>query len=155
MKRLHVSLSVEQLDNSVKFYSTLFGSEPTLLKDDYAQWILDDPSVNFSISARGGKPGFNHVGIQAETEEELQELYGRVHQTDGVLIEQGQTVCCYAESNKNWVIDPQDVRWEVFHTTRRTDHFGTASMGKQSDAGCCGGATEATPAVHSIDDVCG
>lgn len=152
MKKLHVSLAVENLDNSVKFYSTLFGSEPTMLKEDYAQWIIDDPSVNFSIAAKGGTPGFNHVGIQAETEEELQEMYARVRETDGVLVEQGQTVCCYAESNKNWVVDPQEVRWEVFHTTRRTEHFGTAGIAKQSEGGCCGGVGASAPIVE-IDGV--
>ena len=106
-------------------------------KEDYAQWILDDPSVNFSISARGGEPGFNHVGIQAETAEELDELYRRVRETDGVLIEQGHTVCCYAESDKNWVTDPQDVRWEVFHTTRRTEHFGDNKPTPATSESCC------------------
>jgi len=141
MKRLHVSLAVDNLPNSVKFYSTLFASQPTMLKDDYAQWILDDPRVNFSIAARGGAPGFNHVGIQAESEDELQELYGRIRETDGVLVEQGETVCCYAQSNKNWVIDPQNVKWEVFHTTRRTDEFGDNHQAPAaSEGGCCGGA---------------
>jgi catechol 2,3-dioxygenase-like lactoylglutathione lyase family enzyme len=153
MKRLHVSLSVGHLKDSVKFYSTLFGSEPTMQKDDYAQWILDDPRVNFSIASRGGTPGFNHVGIQAENEEELSELYERVRETDGVLIEQGKTVCCYAESNKNWVIDPQDVRWEIFHTTGRTEQFGDDGKTKAS-GGCCGGAAqEAIPVVETIEEL--
>lgn len=140
MKRLHVSLAVENLEESRQFYSTLFGAPPTMLKEDYAQWILDDPRVNFSVTSRGATPGFNHLGIQAETEGELSELYDRIRKTDGVLVEQGQTVCCYAESNKNWVIDPQDVRWEVFHTTRRTEQFGTAETSESSGGGCCGDA---------------
>ena len=117
MKRLHVHVAVEDLSRSVGFYSTLFAAEPTVLKPDYAKWMLDDPRVNFAISQRGGVPGIEHLGIQVETPEELDEVYGRLRAADGPVLEEGETVCCYHRSEKSWISDPQGVSWETFLTS--------------------------------------
>jgi catechol 2,3-dioxygenase-like lactoylglutathione lyase family enzyme len=127
MKRLHVSVAVEDLDRSVRFYSTLFAAEPTVLKTDYAKWMLDDPRVNFSITARGRHPGFDHLGIQVEDREELDEVYARLRAAERPVVEQGAVTCCYANSEKAWVSDPQGIAWEAFLTHGLNAEFGDGS----------------------------
>src|SRR5882757_11392003 len=117
MKRLHVHVAVDDLSRSIGFYSTLFAAKPSVLKDDYAKWMLDDPRVNFAISARGSEPGLDHLGIQVESADELQEVYSRLRQAGGAIVEQGQTACCYAKSEKSWIDDPAGIAWETFFTT--------------------------------------
>ena len=124
MKRLHVHVAVESIDTSVRFYSALFAAAPTIRKDDYAKWLLDEPRVNFAISARGGEPGPDHFGIQVETKEELDEVYGRLRQAGRPVLEEGETVCCYARSEKAWIADPQGVPWEAFLTTGASTIYG-------------------------------
>jgi catechol 2,3-dioxygenase-like lactoylglutathione lyase family enzyme len=125
MKRLHVNLSVQDLDTSVGFYTSLFESEPTVLKDDYAKWMLDDPRVNFAITTRGGRTGINHLGIQVESREELGEVYRRLKTAGAPLLEEGETTCCYAKSEKNWIHDPQGIAWETFLTTGESPVYGS------------------------------
>ena len=144
MKRFHVHLAVEDLAASVRFYTALFGCGPGVLKDDYAKWMLEDPRVNFAISARGRAPGLDHLGIQVEDSGELQEVYGRLKQAEGPVIEEGKTTCCYARSEKSWIADPQGVSWEAFLTTGESTVYGTAAprpssvpQGKDRRA-CCG-----------------
>ena len=117
MKRLHVHIAVDDLNQSINFYSTLFSAEPTVAKSDYAKWMLDDPRVNFAISQRGAKAGVEHLGIQVETSDELADVYERLSRADAAVLEEGETTCCYARSEKSWVSDPSGVAWEVFHTT--------------------------------------
>ena len=117
MKRLHVHVAVRNLDESVRFYSTLFAAAPTVLKPDYAKWMLNDPRVNFAISTPGETTGVDHLGIQVENEGELREVYGRLQQAERPVLEEGATTCCYAKSEKSWIADPQGVTWETFHTT--------------------------------------
>lgn len=125
MKRLHVHVSVKDLAISIRFYSQLFASEPSVRKDDYAKWMLDDPRVNFAISQRDGKPGVQHLGIQVEDRSELEEVYGRLQRAEGPMIEEGATTCCYAQSEKGWIDDPQGVQWETFLTTGESTVYGT------------------------------
>ena len=124
MKRLHVHVAVEDLAQATRFYSALFATDPTVLKPDYAKWMHDDPRVNFAISARGAKPGVEHLGIQAETDDELREVYARLQSADAPVLEEGATTCCYAKSEKSWVNDPAGVAWEVFHTTGDSATYG-------------------------------
>ena len=126
MKRMHVHVSVEDIAKSVGFYSALFAAQPAVLKDDYAKWMLDDPRVNFAISTRGREPGLDHLGIQVETAGELQEVYARLRQADGAVVEEGQTTCCYAKSEKSWIDDPAGISWETFHTTGEATNYGTS-----------------------------
>lgn len=125
MKRLHVHVSVKDLEASVRFYSQLFSTAPSVRKADYAKWMLDDPRVNFAISNRGAAPGVNHLGIQVEDRDELEEVYGRLKAADGPTIEEGEKVCCYSESEKSWIEDPQGVQWETFLTTGESTVYGT------------------------------
>lgn len=124
MKRLHVNVGVEDIPQSVQFYSRLFAAEPTVLKDDYAKWMLDEPRVNFAISRQCGKIGVNHLGIQAETEDELGEVYGRLERAGGSILDEGETTCCYARSTKRWISDPQGVAWETFLTHGESSTYG-------------------------------
>jgi len=124
VKRLHVHVAVESLDESVRFYSVLFGGEPSVRKDDYAKWMLDDPRVNFAISARGRVPGVDHLGVQVEAREELAEVAGRLRSAEAALFDEGPTTCCYARSEKAWVRDPSGVSWETFHTTGESTTYG-------------------------------
>ena len=125
MKRLHVHVSVKDLGASVRFYSQLFAANPTVHRPDYAKWMLDDPRVNFAISRRDGKPGVQHLGIQVEDREELKEVYERLRRAEGPVIEEGETTCCYAHSEKSWIDDPQGVQWETFLTTGESTVYGT------------------------------
>jgi catechol 2,3-dioxygenase-like lactoylglutathione lyase family enzyme len=142
MKRLHVHVSVKDLDASIHFYSQLFASVPSVRKDDYAKWMLDDPRVNFAISKRDGKPGVQHLGIQVEDRTELAEVYERLQRAEGPVIEEGETTCCYAHSEKSWIDDPQGVQWETFLTTGESTEYGTdeirsVQQKRQVDAPCC------------------
>ncbi|MEM1439774.1 MAG: ArsI/CadI family heavy metal resistance metalloenzyme [Pseudomonadota bacterium] len=134
MKRLHVSVGVADLEESLRFYSALFGAEPTLVKTDYAKWMLDDPRVNFAITTREGGLGVGHLGIQSETQEELVEVFGRVADTGRAIFDEGDTSCCYANSTKQWVDDPQGVVWETFQTHEQVADFGATP--KRPEA-CC------------------
>ena len=152
MKRLHVHVAVSDLQRSVGFYSALFAAQPTVLKSDYAKWMLEDPRVNFVISTRGGEPGLDHLGIQVESQEELHEVFGRMRQAGGNIIEQGQTACCYAKSEKSWIDDPAGISWETFHTTGESITYGDgtgerdARVAHEKQSACCAApAPAATP----------
>ena len=136
MKRLHVHVGVTDLDQSVRFYSTLFASPPTVLKDDYAKWMLDDPRVNFAISAGAEQAnGVRHLGIQAESIGELGEVYGRLKAADRPVLEEGRTTCCYAKSEKSWVADPDGTVWEAFFTDGEATVYGDSpELGTLADS---------------------
>lgn len=146
MKRLHVHVAVADLDASVRFYSALFAAEPTVLKPDYAKWMLEDPRVNFAISARGGAAiGLDHLGIQAEDEAELAEVYSRLEAADTPVLEQGDVTCCYANSEKSWIIDPSGIAWEAFLTHGTSTVYGDGSLRLSAETAdlppsgaCCG-----------------
>lgn len=141
MKRLHVHVSVRDLDASVRFYSRLFAADPTVRKSDYAKWMLEDPRVNFAISQRDGRPGVQHLGIQVEDRGELAEVYERLRRAERPVIEEGETTCCYAHSEKSWIGDPQGIQWETFLTTAESTVYGTDDIHAQEDkrakAPCC------------------
>lgn len=143
MKRLHVHVSVVDLSRSIGFYSALFACEPSVVKSDYAKWMLEDPRVNFAISTRGREPGLDHLGIQVETGDELQDVYARLRQAGGNVIEQGQTACCYAKSEKSWIDDPAGIAWETFHTTGESTDYGDGSgenrarVAHEQQSACC------------------
>lgn len=124
MKRFHVHVAVDELQRSISFYSALFAAEPSVIKADYAKWMLDDPRVNFAISTRGRQPGLDHLGIQVENQDELHEVYARLRGAGGAIIEQGQTACCYAKSEKSWIDDTAGIAWETFHTTGENTEYG-------------------------------
>ena len=141
MKRFHVHVSVDDLSRSIGFYSHLFAAEPVVIKDDYAKWMLDDPTVNFAISTRSGAPGVDHLGIQVETGQQLGELAGRLKAAGEVTRDQEATTCCYARSDKAWVNDPSGLRWETFHTFGEATYYGedepAAALAAKSGAACC------------------
>lgn len=116
MKRFHVHIHVDDLTKSIAFYSKLFAASPARVEADYAKWMLEDPRINFAISTRGGKPGLDHLGFQTDDPEELAALKARAEDADMALLDEGQTTCCYARSEKHWVTDPQGIAWEHFHT---------------------------------------
>jgi hypothetical protein len=139
MKRLHVHVAVHDINQSVRFYSALFAAQPSVLKDDYAKWMLDDPRVNFAISARGAKTGLDHLGIQAENGEELEDIGSRLAQADVSTTPQKGASCCYAKSDKYWTIDPQGVAWESFHSLDSVPTYGdqVRPVTREAKAACC------------------
>ncbi|WP_341676300.1 ArsI/CadI family heavy metal resistance metalloenzyme [Niveibacterium sp. SC-1] len=137
MKRFHVHAYVADLQASITFYSKLFGAEPTRVETDYAKWMLDDPRLNFAISARGREPGIDHLGFQADSEEELAELKERAESADVALLDEGTTTCCYSRSNKHWVTDPQGIAWEHFHTLDSVPVFNEKSAEPGDPSACC------------------
>ncbi len=157
MKRMHVHMAVENLEQSIRFYSTMFSAKPTVVKPDYAKWMLEDPRVNFAISTHSGRaPGIDHLGIQVENGDELQEVYGRLKQAEGPVLEEGKTTCCYAESEKSWIADPQGVPWEAFLTTGESTVYGNSGpmVGRTGNAvgaatACCGSESAQAPAKSS------
>jgi catechol 2,3-dioxygenase-like lactoylglutathione lyase family enzyme len=132
MKRMHVHVAVDDLPRSIGFYSALFATQPAVIKADYAKWMLDDPHVNFAVSTRGRQPGLDHLGIQVEDKEELNEVYARLRQAGGTIIEQGQTSCCYAKSEKSWIDDPAGIAWETFFTTGESTNYGDGTGGNDA-----------------------
>ncbi len=129
MKRLHVHVGVADLDQSIRFYSTLFAAEPAIRKDDYAKWMLDDPRVNFAISqGRHDNKGIQHLGVQAESIDELGEVYGRLKAADRPVLEEGRTTCCYAKSEKSWISDPDGIVWETFYTDGQATTYGDSPV---------------------------
>ncbi|MCC8939608.1 VOC family protein [Bradyrhizobium sp. Arg68] len=157
MKRMHVHVSVEDLSRSIGFYSALFAAQPAVVKADYAKWMLDDPRVNFAISTRGRQVGLDHLGIQVESADELHEVYDRLRQAGGEIIEQGQTTCCYAKSEKSWIDDPAGIAWETFHTTGESTDYGDGSgenrarvaqekpIAQEKQSACCAPQAAAKP----------
>ena len=139
MNRFHVHLNVADLPASIRFYSALFAAEPTVLKPDYAKWMLEDPRVNFAISNTGRAAGIDHLGIQAETGDELAQIGTRLEAAGGSLVPEEATVCCYAQSDKLWTEDPQGTRWETFHT------FGNATTYYAADSACATDGAACTP----------
>jgi catechol 2,3-dioxygenase-like lactoylglutathione lyase family enzyme len=143
MKRLHLHVSVPDLARSIRFYETLFGAPPTVVKDDYAKWMLEDPRVNLAISQRGAAPGVDHVGIQTDTAEELGALAARLKAAGETTFDEAAAACCYARSDKSWVNDPAGVRWETFFTFGEATTFGedasVAGLAKPTAAqpACC------------------
>lgn len=145
MKRFHVHVHVEDLAQSVVFYSKLFAAEPVRLENDYAKWMLDDPRVNFAISTRGGKPGVDHLGFQTDSAEELVELKARAQAADMALVDEGETTCCYAQSEKHWVTDPQGIAWEHFHTLANIPVFSEKAAQIEASSACCAPTTRGKP----------
>ena len=148
MKRFHVHVAVPDLPKSIRFYSTMFGAEPAVVKPDYAKWMLDDPRVNFAISQRGSGSGINHLGFQVDSEAELSELHTRLAAADAGVVEEKNVSCCYAKSDKYWVTDPAGVAWESFHSLG-TVPFYNGDSAQATKGGCCApneDSKEATPA---------
>ena len=124
MKRLHIHLKTQDLDKSIAFYSAMFGEEPTRVENDYAKWLLDDPAANVSVSTHGGEAGFDHAGVSLETKDELDDVAARLRALNAELFAEKETTCCYAKSNKYWVMDPQGARWELFQTFGDSQSYG-------------------------------
>jgi len=149
MKRFHVHVSVEDLDANIRFYSTVFGQAPAVRKDDYAKWMLDDPRINFAISKRGAAPGLDHLGVQVDSDQELNALRAQVGGAEIAALDQVGANCCYAKSDKYWVTDPQGIAWETFHTLDSIPVFGADTLQQPDEQGvaCCAPA----PATGAAD----
>jgi catechol 2,3-dioxygenase-like lactoylglutathione lyase family enzyme len=139
MKRFHVHVAVPDLDNGIRFYSTVFGAQPSVVKPDYAKWMLDDPRVNFAISQRDGSSGVNHLGFQVDDAAELGEMHARLERADARVVEEKDVSCCYARSDKYWITDPAGVAWETFRS------LGTVPYFQGDEAACGAGSTTCCP----------
>jgi catechol 2,3-dioxygenase-like lactoylglutathione lyase family enzyme len=151
MKRFHVHLSVNDIAQSVGFYSTLFGHAPSVQKDDYAKWMLDDPRINFAISAHGHVAGLDHLGFQVESASELHDMTDTLQQAGVAVTDQGAATCCYAQSEKGWVHDPQGIAWESFVTTGASTTYG-ADRAERPVSACCAPAGVALAAKPLAKD---
>ena len=147
MKRFHAHVHVDDLAQSIAFYSKLFAAAPTRVEADYAKWMLEDPRVNFAISTRGAKPGLDHFGMQTDDAAELAELKARAEAADMALLDEGNTTCCYARSEKHWVTDPQGIAWEHFHTLGDIPVFNEAAPSSAPGACCTPSAAAPAPAA--------
>ena len=128
MKRLHMSLNVSDLNESIRFYTDLFGEKPTMVREDYAQWLLDDPRVNMTLEQSTTTPGLSHAGIQVESGEELSEVQARMTTAEMPYLEEGETTCCYHRSEKSWTRDPDGLPWEAFLTHGESEHRGESNV---------------------------
>jgi catechol 2,3-dioxygenase-like lactoylglutathione lyase family enzyme len=155
MKRFHVHVAVANLEASTRFYAAMFGAQPTVLKADYAKWMLDDPRINFAISERAGATGLNHLGFQADTDEELEEIHARLQTADATVTAEKGANCCYAKSDKYWAEDPSGIPWESFRTLDTIPVYGeqsqraTASATSISESGGC--STTCCPLLAAAD----
>jgi catechol 2,3-dioxygenase-like lactoylglutathione lyase family enzyme len=145
MKRLHVHTTVRDLEESIRFYSTLFGQEPARREPDYAKWMLEDPRVNFAISTWGAEPGIDHLGLQVDDTAELGEIADRLTKAGHAVAGEKGTTCCYAVSDKHWVVDPAGTPWETFHTMAQVKTRGTSQVRADVTA-----LAVATPAAASV-----
>lgn len=141
MKRFHVHVAVPDLQRSIRFYSTMFGAEPSVVKDDYAKWMIEDPRVNFAISQRGSAAGVNHLGFQVDDLSELEEIHSRLQAADSGVTEEKNVSCCYARSDKYWVTDPSGVAWESFHSLGTVPFFDGETK-EAAKGACCAPSTE-------------
>lgn len=146
MNRFHVHLNVADLATSVRFYTTLFAAEPTVLKDDYAKWMLENPRVNFAISNTGRTPGVDHLGIQVESDAALSVLGQQLDAAGGTVTPEQGAICCYAQSNKLWTEDPQGTRWETFHTIGEATTYHAACGTDEASCAPAASQQQATPA---------
>ena len=157
MKRLHVHVSVDDLAQSIRFYSTFFAAEPSVVKADYAKWMLDDPRVNFAISTVSGHTGISHLGIQVEDETELAEVYDRLARAERPIVEAKNATCCYAKSDKQWIADPQGVPWETFLTYGESTVYGKGSLDQlreANEAACCVPSSTSQPTPSTATGRC-
>jgi len=152
MNRMHIHVGVEDLNQSIKFYSALFGAQPAKVKADYAKWMVEDPRINFAISTRSGNKGLNHLGLQVDESSELEAIRERLKNADMALFDEGETVCCYAKSEKSWVEDPAGIAWEAYQTMEdaqlfsqhdAVDNKGEVATVEKSGGGCCAPAPKA------------
>lgn len=151
MKRFHVHAHVTDMKASIAFYSKLFAAEPTRVEADYAKWMLEDPRINFAISTRGDAVGVDHLGFQTDDADELVELKARAKDADMALLDQGETSCCYARSEKYWVTDPQGIAWEQFHTLDNIPVFGEGTRAAEPQAlACCAPTSRGKPVGVAI-----
>ena len=151
MKRFHIHVSVDDLAKNIRFYSTLFGTQPSKVEADYAKWMLDDPRINFAISTRRQPVGVNHLGFQVDSADELLGMQAQLTAADARLIQEENQACCYARSDKYWVTDPTGIAWETFHTLGSISVYGedtpvfdhgtstvpTQTVGAVSKTACC------------------
>ena len=134
MKRVHISVNVDNLEEAVTYYGALFGANPDVLKEDYARFRLDEPCMNFSMTSRGRTVGVDHMGIDVDSGEELVEVTERLLAAGHATSDLTEGACCYALSTKSWSVDPAGVPWETFHTTGTAAVYGTDKIDDSSIA---------------------
>lgn len=150
MKTMHIHVGVDNIEQGVRFYSAMFATQPSKLKDDYAKWELTDPRLNFAISTRSGKKGLDHLGLQVEDDAELTAMREQLTEADISTFDEGETVCCYAESDKSWVEDPAGIAWEAYRTMGEAQLF--SEQTNESDSACCTPVN--IPVVSAGSDCC-
>ena len=148
MKRFHVHVAVDDLERNIRFYSSVFGSEPTVRKPDYAKWMMEDPRINFAISQRGAKAGVDHLGFQVDSDEELSALRTQVANAEIAAFDQPGSTCCYAHSDKYWITDPQGIAWETYHTLGEAEVYGASTKKVEEGNACCSPRPQAIEVIQ-------
>jgi catechol 2,3-dioxygenase-like lactoylglutathione lyase family enzyme len=161
MKRFHVHVAVDDLEANIRFYSAVFGVPPTVAKPDYAKWMIEEPRLNFAISNRGAKTGLDHLGLQVDSDEELGELRQKIANAEIAALDQPQSECCYARSDKYWITDPQGIPWETYHTLSGVEVYGVdmPKTAKGTDdaaerAACCANKPNVAPTTSERASCC-
>jgi catechol 2,3-dioxygenase-like lactoylglutathione lyase family enzyme len=153
MKRFHVHVGVADLDANIRFYSRLFGVEPSVRKDDYAKWMVDEPRLNFAISTAREHQGVSHLGLEGDSAEELRDIQRSFASADPATQDEPNAACCYARSDKHWATDPQGIRWEGFHSRGLLEHEVEAPA-QQHGGNCCGAAAQTASAARTPGRCC-
>lgn len=154
MKRLHIHISVNELAESIKFYSLLFNASPSVEHHDYAKWDLSEPAVNFAISNRSESSGVNHLGLQVDSNHELKEIKERFNEAEIGFSTQKGVSCCYAHSNKHWTLDPQGIAWESFYTLEERPVFSADKVTDTDDQAACCIPLDTTQSDHPKEAPC-
>ena len=157
MKRFHVHVAVDDLETNIRFYSSVFGTQPTVRKPDYAKWMVEDPRINFAISQRGAKAGVDHLGFQVDSDEELIALRKQVANAEIAAFDQPGATCCYARSDKYWITDPQGIAWETYHTLGEAEIYGATTRKVEEGSACCSPkpqTIDATPQQTTTEKCC-
>ncbi len=161
MSRVQLALNVDDLEQAVEFYSTLFGTEPAKRKPGYANFAVAEPPLKLVLIENPGHGGsVNHLGVEVESSEKVHAEIARLSDAGLFTEEQIATTCCFATQDKVWVTGPSKERWEVYTVLADTEHFGTEPRfaGKDDEEAvqaCCGtgGPGEAAPETEAESKV--
>jgi lactoylglutathione lyase len=140
MSRIQLALDVDDLAESVTFYSRLFGTEPAKVRPGYANFAIAEPPLKLVLLENPGRGGsLNHLGVEVDDVATVDAIQSRLSADGLASVDERGTTCCYATQDKFWVEDtPDGERWEVYTVLADSPTF----AGDATDGACCGGTAE-------------